>query len=112
VRGLLDAYAGVTLQALNQTWTHWRQASQALQDAQSAQTTLQEERDRLLWQIAEVDKLQPGDDEWDELNSQHTRLSHAQALMDAAQAAIHALEDDDGGALGLLTKAQDALQNA
>ena len=111
VRGLLDAYAGVTLQALNQAWTHWRQASQALQDAQSAQTTLQEERDRLLWQIAEVDKLQPGDDEWDELNSQHTRLSHAQALMDAAQAAIHALEDDDGGALRLLAKAQDTLQN-
>lgn len=111
VRGLLDAYAGVTLQALNQAWTHWRQASQALQDAQSAQTTLQEERDRLLWQIAEVDKLQPGDDEWDELNSQHTRLSHAQALMDAAQAAIHALEDDDGGALRLLAKAQDTLQD-
>ena len=111
VRGLLDAYAGVTLQALNQDWTHWRQASQALQDAQSAQTTLQEERDRLLWQIAEVDKLQPGDDEWDELNSQHTRLSHAQALMDAAQAAIYALEDDDGGALRLLAKAQDTLQN-
>ena len=111
VRGLLDAYAGVTLQALNQAWTHWRQAGQALQDAQSAQTTLQEERDRLLWQIAEVDKLQPGDDEWDELNSQHTRLSHAQALMDAAQAAIHALEDDEGGALRLLAKAQDTLQD-
>jgi DNA repair protein RecN (Recombination protein N) len=111
VRGLLDAYAGVTLQALNQAWTHWRQASQALADAQSAQTTLQEERERLLWQIAEVDKLQPGDDEWDELNSQHTRLSHAQALMDAAQAAIQALQDDDGGALRLLAKAQDDLQN-
>jgi DNA repair protein RecN (Recombination protein N) len=111
VRGLLDAYAGVTLQGLNQAWTHWRQASLALQDAQSAQTTLQEERDRLLWQIAEVDKLQPGDDEWDELNSQHTRLSHAQALMDAAQAAIHALEDDDGGALRLLAQAQDTLQD-
>ena len=111
VRGLLDAYAGLNLQALNQAWTHWRQTSQALQDAQSAQATLQEERDRLLWQIAEVDKLQPGDDEWDELNSQHTRLSHAQALMDAAQAAIQALQDDDGGALRLLTKAQDELQN-
>jgi DNA repair protein RecN (Recombination protein N) len=111
VRGLLDAYAGLNLQALNQAWTHWRQTSQALQDAQSAQATLQEERDRLLWQIAEVDKLQPGGDEWDELNSQHTRLSHAQALMDAAQAAIQALQDDDGGALRLLTKAQDELQN-
>jgi len=111
VRGLLDAYAGLNLQALNQAWTHWRQTNQALQDAQSAQTTLQEERDRLLWQIAEVDKLQPGNDEWDELNCQHTRLSHAQALMDAAQAAIQALQDDDGGALRLLAKAQDELQN-
>ena len=111
VRSLLDAYAGVNLQALTQAWTHWRQAIQALQDAQSAQTTLQEERDRLQWQIAEVDKLQPGDDEWDELNSQHTRLSHAQALMDAAQIAIQALQDDDGGALRLLSKAQDELQN-
>jgi DNA repair protein RecN (Recombination protein N) len=111
VRGLLDAYAGLNLQALNQAWTHWRQSNQALHDAQSAQATLQEERDRLLWQIAEVEKLQPGDDEWDELNNQHTRLSHAQALMDAAQAAIQALQDDDGGALRLLTKAQDELQN-
>nr|WP_315259980.1 DNA repair protein RecN [uncultured Limnohabitans sp.] len=111
VRGLLDAYAGVNLQGLTQTWTQWRQATQALHEARTAQATLQEERERLLWQIAEVDKLAPAEDEWDELNSQHTRLSNAQALMDAAQAAIQALEDDDSGALRLLTKAQDTLQD-
>jgi DNA repair protein RecN (Recombination protein N) len=111
VRGLLDAYAGVTLQGLTQTWTQWREATQALHEARTAQATLQEERERLLWQIAEVDKLSPAEDEWDELNSQHTRLSNAQALMDAAQAAIQALEDDDSGALRLLAKAQDALQD-
>ncbi|MEN9983063.1 MAG: putative repair ATPase, partial [Pseudomonadota bacterium] len=111
VRGLLDAYAGVSLQGLTQTWTQWRQATQALHEAHTAQATLQEERERLLWQIAEVDKLAPAEDEWDELNSQHTRLSNAQALMDAAQAAIQALEDDDSGALRLLSKAQDALQD-
>jgi DNA repair protein RecN (Recombination protein N) len=111
VRGLLDAYAGLTLQSLTQSWTQWRQATQALHEARTAQATLQEERERLLWQIAEVDKLAPADDEWDELNSQHTRLSNAQALMDAAQAAIQALEDDDSGALRLLAKAQDALQD-
>ncbi len=111
VRGLLDAYAGVSLQGLTQTWTQWRQATQALHEAHTAQATLQEERERLLWQIAEVDKLAPADDEWDELNSQHTRLSNAQALMDAAQAAIQSLEDDDSGALRLLAKAQDALQD-
>ncbi|PQA79720.1 DNA repair protein RecN [Limnohabitans sp. TS-CS-82] len=111
VRGLLDAYAGVNLQGLTQTWTQWRQATQALHEARTAQATLQEERERLLWQIAEVDKLAPAEDEWDELNRQHTRLSNAQALMDAAQAAIQALEDDDSGALRLLTKAQDTLQD-
>ncbi len=111
VRGLLDAYAGVTLQSLTQAWAHWRQAMQTLQDARNAQTTLQEERERLLWQITEVDKLSPALDEWDELNSQHTRLSNAQALMDAAQNAIDALEDDDRGALRLLSKAQDVLQS-
>ncbi|WP_310643822.1 DNA repair protein RecN [Limnohabitans sp.] len=111
VRGLLDAYAGVSLQALNTEWTTWRRATQTLQEARTAQATLQEERERLLWQMAEVDKLAPATDEWAELNSQHTRLSHAQALMDAAQSAIAALEDDDQGALRLLSKAQDALQN-
>ena len=111
VRGLLDAYAGVTLQSMTQAWAHWRQAMQTLQDARNAQTTLQDERERLLWQITEVDKLSPALGEWDELNSQHTRLSNAQALMDAAQNAIDALEDDDRGALRLLSKAQDVLQS-
>jgi DNA repair protein RecN (Recombination protein N) len=111
VRGLLDAYAGVTLQSLTQTWTQWRQTTQALHLARTTQATLKEERERLIWQITEVDKLGPAVDEWDELNSQHTRLSNAQALMDAAQNAITALEDDDRGALRLLSKAQDTLQN-
>jgi DNA repair protein RecN (Recombination protein N) len=110
VRGLLDAYAGVNLQKLTLAWQHWRQATQALHDARTAQTTLQEERERLLWQVTEVDKLSPAEDEWDQLNSQHTRLANAQALMDAAQLAIDALENDDRGALRLLAKAQDTLQ--
>jgi DNA repair protein RecN (Recombination protein N) len=111
VRELLDAYAGVNLQALTHAWQQWRQATQVLHEARTVQTTLQEERERLLWQITEVDKLSPAEDEWDELNSQHTRLANAQALMDAAQQAIDALEDDDQGALRLLAKAQDALQH-
>ena len=110
VRGLLDAYAGVSLNTLSQAWTQWRQATHALNEAHQAQNTLQDERERLQWQMAEVDKLAPAADEWDELNSQHTRLSHAQALMEAAQSAIAALENDEGGALRLLGQAQDHLQ--
>jgi DNA repair protein RecN (Recombination protein N) len=110
VRGLLDAYAGVNVQALSQVWQQWRQAINTLHEARNAQNTLQEERERLQWQMTEVDKLNPAEGEWDELNEQHTRLSNAQALMDAAQTAINALEDDEQGALRYLSRAQDALQ--
>ncbi len=110
VRGLLDAYAGVNVHALSQVWQQWRQAINTLHEARNAQNTLQEERERLQWQMTEVDKLNPAEGEWDELNAQHTRLSNAQALMDAAQSAINALEDDEQGALRYLSRAQDALQ--
>ncbi len=110
VRGLLDAYAGVSLQTLGKLWQAWRGAQKTLADARAAQDSLQRERERLAWQIGEVDKLAPGADEWDELNTAHTRLSNAQALLDAAQAALAALEDDDQGALGGLSRAQAAVQ--
>ncbi|MBS0467474.1 MAG: DNA repair protein RecN [Proteobacteria bacterium] len=112
VRGLLDAYAGVQTQNLTALWISWREAQKALQHARSAQDSLQQERERLQWQIGEVDKLAPREDEWDELNARHARLSNAQALLDNAQGALSALQGDDaGGALSLLTQAQHLLQD-
>ncbi len=84
VRGLLDAYAGVSTQPLQQLWQRWRAAQKTLADARAAQDSLQRERERLAWQIGEVDKLAPGADEWDELNTSHTRLANAQSLLEAA----------------------------
>lgn len=110
VRSLLDGYAGVTTAQLTKLWHSWREAQKALADARTAQDTLQRERERLQWQIGEVDKLAPGGDEWEELNASHTRLANAQALLDAAQAALSALEDEDGGALGGLSRSANALQ--
>ncbi|RYF50596.1 MAG: DNA repair protein RecN, partial [Comamonadaceae bacterium] len=111
VRGLLDAYAGLPPASLAALWTTWRDAQKALAQARAAQDTLQQERERLQWQIGEVGKLAPAADEWDELNAQHSRLSNAQALLDSAQGALAALEDDDSGALGRLTQAQHLLQD-
>ncbi|MDO8459103.1 MAG: DNA repair protein RecN [Burkholderiaceae bacterium] len=119
VRGLLDAYAGNTSQQLSIYWSTWRQAGKALENAQKAQDTLQNERERVLWQISEVGKLAPGADEWVELNAQHAKLSNAQSLIEAAQTALNTLQDDDndsgtGASLGViagLVKAQLALQN-
>jgi DNA repair protein RecN (Recombination protein N) len=110
VRALLDAYAGVNVLPLGGLWQHWRLAQKTLADARTAQDSLQRERERLAWQIGEVAKLAPGADEWEGLNASHTRLSNAQALLDAAQAAIASLEDDDAGGLTGLVRAHAALQ--
>ena len=109
VRDLLDAYAQIPAQALQNLWNDWRQSLQTLEHARLAQDQLQQERERLSWQISEVDKLSPGADEWDELNAQHTRLSHAQTLLDAAQTALSHLQEEDA-AHSHLAQAVKALQ--
>lgn len=111
VRELLDAYAGVSTHAVHQHWAAWRAASKDLEHAMAAQDTLQRERERLQWQIGELDKLNPGMDEWDELNTLHTRLSHAQALLETAQNALFLLEDDEAGISSPLGRAQEMLQD-
>ena len=110
VRGLLDAFAGVSLGPLNQGWQAWRAAQKTLDEARSAQDSLQREQERLAWQIGEVDKLGPGDDEWEELNTQHSRLSNAQALREAVEAALQALQDAEDSACSQLARAASALQ--
>ncbi|MBN9411391.1 MAG: DNA repair protein RecN [Burkholderiales bacterium] len=110
VRALLDAYAGVDGHALQAPWQQWREATKAVAEARNAQESLQRERDRLAWQIGELDKLAPGADEWAELNALHTRLSNAQTLLDTATSALAALEDEEsGGAVGLLARAREQL---
>ena len=118
VRGLLDAYAGLNTEGLKSAWHAWRQAQQAVQTARNAQDSLSREQERLAWQIGELDKLAPALDEWEDLNAQHTRLSHAQALIDAGQTAIGSLDGDESsrlgsatGALGLLSQAIAQLQD-
>ena len=110
VRDLLDAYAGIDTGPAAKAWVHWRQCRKALDAANEKQATLQQESERLAWQIAELDKLMPQIGEWGELNAQHGRLANTQALLEAAQTAINALDDDEANASGLLHRALAALQ--
>lgn len=111
VRGLLDAYAGVSTQALSLCWQQWRLAQKTLAHAQQAQDSLEQERERLTWQIGELSKLAPGPNEWDALNAQHRRLSNAQALRAAVQTALEMLQEADDNAGSLLARAMMALES-
>jgi DNA repair protein RecN (Recombination protein N) len=91
VRGVLDAYARIDATPLAARWAAWREAAQALAAASEKQGDLERERERLAWQVGEVDKLAPGSDEWAELDAEHARLANAQSLIDAAGAALEAV---------------------
>ncbi len=111
VRELLDSFAQIDPKPMATAFADWRQATEALSAAQSRQADLAREHERLSWQIGEVDRLAPGTDEWDELNAEHQRLSHAQSLMDAARGALDRIAEAEINAQSLTDDALSALQD-
>jgi DNA repair protein RecN (Recombination protein N) len=109
VRTLLDAQAGADTQAMTQAWLAWRSAINDLAQARGQQENLVRERERLSWQIGELEKLAPADGEWDTLNAEHQRQAHSQSLLDGARAALGALSDDEHNASTLTARAVAAL---
>jgi DNA repair protein RecN (Recombination protein N) len=109
VRALLDAQAGANTTDLSLAWQGWRAAIHMLTQARQQQNSLAQERDRLAWQIAEIDKLAPAAGEWDTLNAEHQRQANSQALLDGARLAKAALSDDDSNASALLSRAIGSL---
>ena len=110
VRALLDAFAGVDAAPLAALWSQWKQAADALARAGTQQAGLDRERERLAWQIGEVDKLAPGTDEWTELEAEHKKLANAQSLIDAARTALDAVSEGDDNAEALSARALHALE--
>ncbi len=109
VRALLDAFAGIDAAPLAARWSDWKHASEALAAAGSQQAGLERERERLAWQIGEIDKLAPGAEEWAELEAEHKRLANAQSLIDAARSALGAVSEADDNAEALTGRALHAL---
>ena len=109
VRALLDAQAGVDSKALTGAWQAWRTALAALADARTQRDTLERERERLAWQLSELDKLNPAQGEWEQINAEHQRLAHGQALLDGSRVALDAIAEGDQPADQLVHQAIEAL---
>lgn len=111
VRELLDGYGHIDTRALREQWQRWRERCRELEAGLQQQATQQQERERLQWQIGELDKLNPQLGEWEDLNLQHGRLAHAQSLMEAAQNTLQLLDDDENGAHALVYRAIQTLHS-
>ena len=109
-RALLDARAGLDTTPLAACFAAAKVAADALARAQQRGDEISRERERLAWQISELDKLAPAEGEWAELSAEHSRLAHAQALMDAARSALDWVADAErSNAETLTSRAVQAL---
>ncbi|MDZ7857497.1 DNA repair protein RecN [Sphaerotilus sp.] len=109
VRALLDDYAAIDPRHMADAWQQWRTQQARLDTARQQGAERALERERLAWQIGEVDKLAPGDHEWAELNAEHQRLAHAQAILDALRTAIEVTSEGEASADTLTGRALDTL---
>lgn len=111
-RDLLDAHGGHAelRQAVASAWKDWRAVVRQLDMAEKDAAGLETERERLQWQADELDRLALQADEWDTLQSEQSRLAHAQALLDGAGQILEALDGENDSALHRLNTAQHRLQ--
>jgi len=96
-RLLLDAFAGLEadVRAVADTYAQWRSLVRELDESDRHARELALERDRLQWQVGELDQLKLAEGEWASLEAEQKRLAHAASLLEAAAAAADGLADDD-----------------
>jgi DNA repair protein RecN (Recombination protein N) len=113
-RDLLDAYAqaGAQRQACAQAWRAWKALDERLHAARHDAGARDTEREWLVAQLAELERLAPLADEWDALNAEQHRLAHAAELIEQLQLAAGSVDDDEDGARRRLLVGRHALHDA
>ncbi len=111
-RLLLDAHAGLTAQAgaVAEAWRSWRACVRQRETVEHRSREMQLERERLEWQVGELEKLAPQPGEWEDIQAEYNRLSHAAGLIEGSRAALEALSEADGSVLSGLNSVVQRLR--
>ena len=104
-RALLDGYGRIDSASLFPLWQNWKASKEALEKARLNSASAETEREQLQWQLVELDKLQPTESGWIQLQEEHDRLANVHALLESAQAASGMLSEADDNVVGLLSRA-------
>ncbi len=103
-RALTDAFGGLDAQAelVAEAWRTWQRRREERLAFEGNAAAINAERERLEWQLQDLDalKLVPG--EWAAVGAEHGRLAHAASLIEAAQSGVEILSEGDGAALDQL----------
>ncbi len=96
-RQLLDAHAGLQeeAKAVGAAYKQWRALAKQREEFERDTKNVLLERERLEWQVSELEKLAAKPGEWTEVSNEHSRLSHAASLIEGAQQALTLLSEDE-----------------
>jgi DNA repair protein RecN (Recombination protein N) len=112
-RELLDSHAdcqplaGETARAFRD----WKRLEQVALEAEKSYEAREAERADLQDRVAELRRLGPRPNEWDEISAQHKRLAHGSALLAGAQSSLEALVEAEGAALPQLSAVASRLKS-
>ncbi|MEF1172199.1 DNA repair protein RecN [Vibrio sinaloensis] len=109
---MLDQYAGHTnlLKSTRNAYQTWRQADNNLKQLKENSAANLAQKQLLEYQIKELNELSIGEDEYEELEQEHKRLSNSGELASTCQQAIELIyEGEEVNALGVLQSANHSL---
>ncbi|KXJ61940.1 MAG: DNA repair protein RecN [Alteromonas sp. Nap_26] len=111
-RDLIDTYANHNelIKAVKISYDAWREKQKTLQNLQ-AQAQQREDRLQLLtYQVHELDDFAIEEGEFEEIETEHKRLSNGQSLLEQAQTSVYNLyESDEGNALSVIQNSVERL---
>ena len=101
-RALLDGQAtareaGVEHDARQVAALHkrWRALVRQREEFETNAANVLYERERLEWQVGELEKLAAKPGEWTDITNEHSRLSHAASLLEGAQEALSLISESE-----------------
>jgi DNA repair protein RecN (Recombination protein N) len=115
-RALLDNQIAVRnpestaqVQAVAGCYKAWRALARQREEFETNAKNVLLERERLEWQVGELDKLAVKPGEWTEITNEHSRLSHAASLLEGAQEALNAISEAEQPILSQLSSLNQKL---
>ncbi|BAX52050.1 DNA repair protein RecN [Photobacterium damselae subsp. piscicida] len=111
---MLDQYAGhhLLMEHTRETYQRWRQTHNELKRLTQSREENEAQKQLIQYQVKELDELSLGEDEFDEIEEEHKRLSNSGELAVSSQTALSMLYDNDGGnALQMLQMASQQVCN-
>lgn len=100
-RALLDEFAGSLelARTVKEAYDHWQDLVRQRSAWEKNAASLMQEREQAERQVSELSALNFMPDEWQTLQADHSRLSHAASLLEAAQTGLEVLSEGESAAL-------------